>query len=480
MSCRRRNGRAYGRVSRQPLGWPFVGEATMSDARRRRYVLITTMIGVAAVSFPNSLVTSALPLIAKDFNARTSVMAWVTIAPAIVFSVSMPLFGKVGDLYGHRRVFITGFAASTVLAVATSLAPNVGALIVMRTAAQLCGTSTIPSSFAMLALVYPPAERPGAFGRVSAVLAASPVVAIIFGAPMVEAIGWRPVFVVQAIPAAITVIVASRLLPETSRRPDVRFDVPGAATLAVGLSGVLLAVNRLDEWGFSVGVMASLATGILGLMFLVAIERRSREPLFPCDLFRRPNFLAPVATMGVTQAGFVGSAPLTAYLLGQRFGYSTLGIALVSAARPGAFSVASALANRCAQWLGGRWVQLVGNLITAGSGVAGMLSVSAHSVALVVVSSLASGFGVGFARPGIVTAINNAVASEDVGIANGVNNMAGQIGSSIGTTIALAFIGTSAASRGVCVCVFDDGDIRAACRAVRPDDYPPTACPHRT
>src|SRR4029434_891661 len=140
------------------------------DATQRRYVLRTAMVGVAAVSFPNSLITAALPLISEDLHARTSVIAWVSIAPAIAFSISMPMFGKLGDLYGHRRMFITGFSLATILALATSLAPNVYALIALRTSAQICGTSTIPSSFAMLALIYPASERPRVFGQLSAVL----------------------------------------------------------------------------------------------------------------------------------------------------------------------------------------------------------------------------------------------------------------------------------------------------------------------
>ena len=407
------------------------------------------MVGVAAVSFPNSLITAALPLISEDLHARTSVIAWVSIAPAIAFSISMPMFGKLGDLYGHRRMFIIGFSAATVLALATSLAPNVYALIALRTAAQICGTSTIPSSFAMLAIIYPASERPRVFGQLSAVLAVSPVVAIVFGAPLVEALGWRLVFVVQAIPAAITVLVARSRLPETPRRPDVRFDIAGAVALTACLSGSLIAVNRLEEWGATHPVViAAAACGLIGLVELILIERRASEPLIPLQLLRRRSFSAPIVTMGVTQAGFVGSAPLTAFLLGQRFGYHTIGIGLVSATRPAGFAVASWLADRSAARVGGRVVQFAGNAILGLAGLIGAFGVWHQSLILVIISTTASGFGVGYARPGIVTAINNSVDPKDVGMANGLNNMAGQIGSSIGTTALLAFVGNTAGSHG--------------------------------
>lgn len=402
------------------------------------------MIGMAAVSFPSSLIAAALPEIANEFHTRNSVMAWVSIAPAIAFSITMPMFGKIGDLYGHRRVYIVGFAVSTALSLLTAFVPNVAALIALRTASQLFGTSTIPSSFAMIALVYPPDERPKVFGRLSAVLAASPVLAVVFGGPLVELLGWRVVFVAQAIPSAIGVVVARRILPETPLRPDVRFDIRGSAALAVTLTGLLLFINRLEEWGLRHPVvLACLFAFAAGLPALMAIERRAPEPLLPLPYFRRRNFTLPVLTMGLTQAGWVGASPLTAYLFGQRFGYGTFAIALLSSARPLAFALGSAVADRSAAHVGGRVVQGIGNAATALSGVFGAFGVWHQSVLLVLVSSAASGFGVGFARPGVVTAVNNAVDANDVGIANGVNNMAGQIGGSTGTTLLLAWVGTS-------------------------------------
>ena len=301
----------------------------------------------------------------------------------------------------------------------------------------------------MLALVYPASERPRVFGQLSAVLALSPVVAIVVGAPLVEAMGWRLVFVAQAIPAAITVLVARSRLPETPRRPDVRFDVAGAVALTACLSGSLIAINRLEEWGVTHPVVLSAAAcGLIGFVQLILVERRATEPLIPLPLLRRRSFSAPIVTMGVTQAGFVGSAPLTAFLLKQRFGYNTIGIGLVSAARPAGFAVASWLADRSAARVGGRAVQFAGNAVLGLAGLVGAFGVWHQSLVLVVISTIASGFGVGYARPGIVTAINNSVDPKDVGMANGLNNMAGQIGSSIGTTVLLAFVGNSAGSHG--------------------------------
>jgi MFS family permease len=420
------------------------GGATTDASRRRSATLAVTMVGIAAVSFPNTLATAVLPQMRQDLDVSTSLAAWVSIAPAIAFAVSMPLFGKLGDLYGHRRVFIYGFAVSTVFALATAAAPDIWWLIVLRTVSAIAGTSTVPTSYAMLALVYPPAERAKAIGRLTTVLAASPVVGIVIGAPLADAVGWRIVFLGQAIPSAIAVIAAIPLLPDTAGRRDVRFDIPGALALGVGMVGLLFAVNRVDDWGFDhPWVIGPAVIGVAGLAVLLVVERRSSAPLFPLELFARRDFTTPIVTMGLTQAAFVGATPVIAFLLRDVFAYSTLWVAFISGLRPASFAVAASIADRSVRRVGGRSVQGAANTLLVVSGVLGAVGAWQRSVPLAIACTAIGGFSVGLARPGVVTAVNNAVEEGDVGLANGVNNMAAQIGGGVGQTVLLAVAAAS-------------------------------------
>ena len=97
-----------------------------TGARSQRWVLFVTMVGVAASAFPTTLLSASLPDIAEDLHTSTSVISWVQAAPSIAFAVGMPFFGKLGDLYGHRRTFVLGFTAMTIGALATAFAWNAG------------------------------------------------------------------------------------------------------------------------------------------------------------------------------------------------------------------------------------------------------------------------------------------------------------------------------------------------------------------
>ncbi|HUP74474.1 MAG TPA: MFS transporter [Acidimicrobiales bacterium] len=422
-------------------------EAIERHPRYEAAVLFVVMAGVAASSFANMLLVAALPAISDDLRSPTSVVAWVNIAPAIAFGVSMPLFGKLGDLYGHRRVFIWGWAVATVLAFATAFSPNVASLIVLRTASQLAGASTSPAAFGILARILAPADRGRAFARVVTVMSASPVIAIVVGGPLVDSIGWRPMFVGQAAIAAVAVIAAVPLLPETPRRPDVRFDIAGAMALTVAVVGLLFALNRVGDWG--VDHRAVQTTAVLGAAGLAAfgfVERRAAEPLLRPSWLVRRDVGAAVATNLLVHVTLMGLSTTGAFMLRRVFGYGTGAVALLSGIRPAAFSLAASMSARHARTIGTRWVLLSGNVVLVVGCVVTAVGVQRHSIAMVVISIVLTGFGAGYGRPGLVTAITNAVDDGDAGVANGVLSMAGQLGSSVGQTLLIAVIGTSAAA----------------------------------
>jgi MFS family permease len=437
-------------VEARPLREVLRTRDRISIERHPRYqpaVLFVIMAGVAASSFANMLLVAALPEISDDLHTRTSVVAWVNIAPAIAFGVSMPLFGKLGDLYGHRRVFIWGWTTATVLAFATAFSPNIAALIVLRTASQLAGASTTPAAFGILARIVAPEERARAFGRVVTVLSASPVIAVVVGGPLVSSIGWRPMFIAQAAIATVAVIAAVPLLPETPRRPDVRFDIAGALTLTIAVVGLLFALNRVGDWGMDHrAVQLTAGLGTAGLAAFGFVERRAAEPLLRASWLTRRDVGAPVATNFFAHVTLMGLQVTGAFLLKRVFGYGTGTVALLTGLRPAAFSVAASLSARHARSIGIRWVLLSGNVMLAVGCVVTAVGVQQHSIVIVVMSIVLTGFGVGYGRPGLVTAITNAVDEGDAGVANGVLAMAGQIGSSVGQTMLVAIIGTSAAA----------------------------------
>ena len=121
------------------------------EGARRRRLLTALVLGTAATSFPTTLLAASLDTIRQDLHSSTAVVAWVQVAPSLAFGLGMPLLGKLGDLYGHRRVYVYGLVVSTIFAFLTVFAWNPASLIAVRTIGQIGGSAVGPSGFAIIA-----------------------------------------------------------------------------------------------------------------------------------------------------------------------------------------------------------------------------------------------------------------------------------------------------------------------------------------
>ena len=411
-------------------------------------------MGAAASSFTGALLFGALPSIAADLHTSTSVISWLGIAPSIAFAVSMPLFGKLGDLYGHRRVFILGWAVAAVLSLAAAASPNAGVLIALRTAGALAGTSTSPSAYGVLARIFAPEERAGPYARVTVALAVSPIVGVAIGGPLVSSVGWRVLFVGQGLISALAVIVAVVLLPHTPQRPGVRFDVAGVLTLALGLTSLLLAVNRLRSWGAGHhGLQVLVVVGIVSLIAFFVIEHRVEEPLLAPSMLRNRVVAAAMGTSLFVNAGFNGLDVLTPFAARALFGYDTTSISWINGVRAFGFASGAAGARRFLSLRSSRQVIVLGHSAVAGSFLIVAYGAHARSVPWFIGGLVLGAFGTGFGRPSLATSITNAVDAGDAGVANGANNMAHQVGASIGQTTLIAIAAGGASGDVTLACI---------------------------
>jgi MFS family permease len=228
-------------------------------------------------------------------------------APILLSAVALPLLGKLGDLRGHRRVFLTGFGASTVTAVATALAWDAPSLIGLRTLSAIVGAATQPAAMAMIFAVYEPGQRVKAMGWWAMMGAAAPAAGLIAGGPLVDLFGWRIVFVLQGIFSLFALGLASVVLKETKRQ-QARFDFAGALTLAIGVGALMFALGRVREPGTSwLETILAVGIGVVGLLVFVRVERRREMPLLPLEYFKLPNFTAALMAGGIHGRGVHGS-----------------------------------------------------------------------------------------------------------------------------------------------------------------------------
>ena len=427
---------------------------SLGTDRRRRFqdwpnyrwaVLGLTMAGIASTSFPITVLSASLPEIAQDLQSSESAVSWVQTAPLIAMAVGTPIAGKIGDLGGHRRLYLWGYAIATGFAVLTGMAWNVGSVVAMRTIGQLFGAATVPASMAIIMTVFTRRDRAVALGYWSAVTALSPAIGVTFGGFVVDAFGWRTIFFIQAVPSLIALLVAIPLLPDTPRKTEVRFDVSGAVSLGLAVTSLLMAINRGPEWGWSHPIVVSgLAVGPMALGMFAAIERRTIDPLFPLDFLVRRGFVIPNLVTFLGHMAYMGTFVVAPFMLEGAFGIqevSRISAALI--ARPVGFSAGAWYAGRVESRMGGRTIMVVGALIMslalAGTGA----SILAGWLAAVIVLLFVAGVGQGAIRPAAVAGVANSVDDSDLGVASGALQMIGHFGAATGITIMITVLGSS-------------------------------------
>jgi MFS family permease len=401
-----------------------------------RWVLLVALTGMFATTFPVTVLTLAIPTIAEDLGARQSDLAWLITLPVLVSALALPTLGKLGDLYGHRRVFLVGFAVATLTTALTATATNAVLLIAWRTLSQTVGASTIPSSLALINSVHHGEQRARAMGWWSMVAAGAPVVGLALGAPMIEAVGWQMLFVFQAALMVVPVLASWLILRETPRRVA-RFDFAGALCLAVAVAPLLLAINQAPNWGYtSLPVLGALAIGVVALVAFVSIERRVTAPLMPPELLESRGARSTMAASFLSSASYMGGFFLASLLMVERFGYSLIAAVPILSIRPILFAAFSPVGG----WLAGRAgtrVATIAGCLTLAGGMTG-LAVGSATASLAVVIGLGflfQGIGFGLLRPAITTALANAVDQGDLGMAGATERLTGQVGVAFGITI---------------------------------------------
>ena len=411
--------------------------------------LIVVLSGLFAVSATITVLVVSLDTIATDLNTDTSTINWALTGPMLAFGVVGPAFGKAGDLWGHKRLFLLGLLGASIFAALTAVAWNATTMILFRTLSATAGSATGPAAMAFINRMFEPEERVRPLGFWSFTTAGAPVLGVVLGAPIVESVGWRVIFVVQAPLLALALLVAWRLLPETDRQANVKFDLRGSAVLGIGATSLLLAINRGHSWGWtSAPVLALLIVGVSGLWVFFRVERSAEAPLLPMRWLRTRNVVFPTLSQALINFAYMGGFFAVPQLLEKGLDYSTSHIGWLIIARPLTFSIVAAAASIITLRIGERSSGVIGASATIISMFV-LSSVGVGSSDVVIVVGLAlTGVGLGVAGPAMTGLLSSAVDPEDIGTAAAFQQLMSQLGAVAGTTI-MTMVHESTLSQGV-------------------------------
>jgi EmrB/QacA subfamily drug resistance transporter len=423
------------------VAWPLlfrqrVGHRVRSSDHYPWWVLVTVLAGLFATGFTITIMAVSLKDIAKDLGSSETALTWVVTGPFLALALTMPLFGKLGDLYGHRRVYLLGFAGFTVGAALTAVAWSGAALIAIRVLGSIPGAATGPTSMALIMRAFPEDDRVKAMGWWALVGAGAPVIGLVAGGPLVDAVGWRWIFVAQVPISLVALVVGFLVLHETPRREKVPIDVAGAATLGVAVVAALLGLTLGAPLGWAhPAVIGLLVLSPIALWLFVRTERIAAEPLLPLDFFRHRDFTASLVAQGTSNFAYMGGFIITPLLMENRFGFSVAATSLAMVCRPLSNSLASPSGGYLAARIGERPTAIAGMLMIAVSMVMFAFAASAAVVALVFVGLVLSGIGLGGSAPSLITVVANTVGAEDLGVANAAQQMVAMIGTVAGIQV---------------------------------------------
>jgi MFS family permease len=408
-----------------------------------------------------TIVAIALPALRHDLGMGVGQSAWVLTGYSVTFGGLLLFCGRLGDLYGRRRVFRLGLALFGVASLAAAFAWHPAFLVTMRLVQGIGAAAFVPASLALLNASAPDDRtRARAVGVYGAAASIGFVVGMVGGGVLTELAGWRSVFVV-VVPVVLTVLLRSGTVVERTPRPPRGLDVAGALGATVGIGLVIYALTVVPEQGWtSPVVVVSLMAGAATLAALPVVERRAEAPLVPQSL-RRDRRLRP-AYGAIALQSLVGISWL--FLLATFFqdlrGHGPLVSGLLFAPMTLAGLVSAVLAGRLVHHHGARRAAVTGMAIVAAGTV--VMAFAAHSdgVLLMVLASVVAEMGFLLSNVALTVAGTEHAVADLEGVLSGVLNAAIQLGTALGlalvasVTASLLGMGMADALRGgflVCV-----------------------------
>jgi MFS family permease len=403
-------------------GDPVVTAAAAADRYPRR-LLVTVLAAVIVFSSSMTIVSASLPTMAASLGSTESFLAWSVTGLFLMMAVGTPVLGRVGDVYGHRRVFLAGAAVLTVGTVLCGVAPTASAFVAARMVVGLGIAATMPNAMALIMAAYPLGRRSEAMGWFQMAMTGAPVFGLIVGGPLIEAFGWRSVFAVLAPISVAGFVAAWRVIRPSSPGRPVPIDWSGAVSLATATLGLLLFLERGGRSGFGDPLaLTLLAASSCATTTFVYVERRAEAPMLRLEYFRRPNFTGPLIAQPLAQFAYMGGFLISPLLLDELFGYSIGAVALVLLFRPAAYSLSSPIGGRLASVTGERSMIIAGTVLMSLSMLVWVGAAYWINLPLVLIGLVLSGLALGLASPSYATVLVGSVEPDDIGIASGMGS----------------------------------------------------------
>lgn len=400
------------------------------------WILAAVSVGVIMVGLDASVVAIANPRIAADLNASLSDLQWITDSYLLALASLLIFGGKLGDMFGRRRMFLIGVVGFAVTSVGIGLIGSVGGVIALRALQGVFGALLMPSTLAIIRNAFRPHELNTAIGIWGAASGVSVAAGPILGGLLVEHFSWESVFYINVPIAVVAVLLGTAAIVESHGEDSRHLDVAGILALSGGLSLLVFGLVKAPEWGWldpqTLGVLLS---GALVLGGFVVIERNAAEPLLPLRLFANRSLSIGAAVVTVNFFALFGALFFMTLFLQNLQGWSPLQTGVRTLPLSAAMVIAAPLSGVLTEKFGPR-PAMVGGLVAAASGLVLLSGLSADSGYDAIWPAFALlGTGIGLVLTASSEAIVGNAPVDDAGVAGGLQSTSVQLGAVLGTTI---------------------------------------------
>ncbi len=426
-------------------------------ASSQRWLLAAIALGTTLAPLNSTMIAVALPSIQADLDVSVTQTSWLVTLYLAAMAVGQPIGGRLGDLFGRRRIYLGGLVWFGIVSAGCAFAPNLAVLIFFRTQQALAGALTFPNGAAIVREAVPAEQRGSAFGVIGMTTGLAAAIGPPLGGLLVHSFGWEAIFWANVPVIAIALLLNFRFLPKTApvKRERLPFDTVGTVLFTLTLTAVISIPTLLKTYGAPLAISAGVVAVIAGVLF-VRRELQAAAPVVPVRLFRSTAF--SMACLSICLSNLVMYTTLLAlpqfmdHVRGEN--EQVIGGTLAALS---AFAAFWGLAGGRISDARGKWLPAVAGAVVLFAGTVGIaLMLGADPLWPLVVALAVMGLGLGIQGAPVQTAAVEAAPEASTGSAAGIFSTSRYMGSVTGATVLALVFASDAAShdRGMFVALF--------------------------
>ncbi len=416
----------------------------VTEHNSRWWTLGAMCFALFMIMLDNTVVNVALPSIQRDLHATLSSLEWTVNAYTLTFAVLLVTGGRLGDIFGRRRMFLFGVVVFGAASAAIGLAPSDKLLVAFRAVQGIGSAFMMPGTLSIITQTFPPRQRGMAIGTWAGVSALALAIGPVVGGFLTQDVSWRAIFFINP-PIALAAVAVTLFATRESRDESVtrKVDLPGVAAITLGLTALVLALVEGNTWHWgSARVVGLLLFAFVALVAFVLIERRSEAPMVNFRFFASRTFL------GANMVGFIVSFAMLAQFfflalyMQNILHFSPLQAGLRFLPSTVVIIIMGPLAGRLADRVGSRPLMTLGLLLVSAA-LFFQSGLDVHtSYTWLLPGFVLMGIGIGLVMSPMSTAAMNAVDRTKAGVASGTLSMSRMVGGTFGVAVMGALITT--------------------------------------